>query len=88
MTQADLGRPLELSRASVANIEAGRQHCSLQAAVILANHLDVALTDLLPQQDDDRRVPDLAPGLDRYRADIALVLSRSVNDNAQVKDAV
>lgn len=87
MTQAELGLPLDLTRASVANIEAGRQHCSLHAAVILARHLDVPLEDLLPGQDDSS-VPALTPGLDRYKADIALVLSRSASDTARAKDAV
>lgn len=76
MTQADLGRPLELSRASVANIEAGRQHCSLHAAVVLADTLEVPLTELLPPP-EDAQLLELQPGLDRFRADIALVLSRS-----------
>lgn len=88
LTQADLGRPLDLSRASIANIEAGRQHCSLHAAVILADTLAVPLHHLLPDGDDDPPVlPDLEPDLDRYRADIALVLSRSATDTAQAKDS-
>lgn len=88
LTQADLGRPLDLSRASIANIEAGRQHCSLHAAVILADTLDVPLNQLLPDGDDSPLVmPDLESDLDRYRADIALVLSRSATDTAQAKDS-
>lgn len=87
LTQTDLGRPLDLSRASVANIEAGRQHCSLHAAVLIADTLDVPLIRLLPDDGDSTLRPDLGPDLDRYRADIELVLSRSVADAAQAKHA-
>jgi DNA-binding XRE family transcriptional regulator len=88
LTQADLGRPLDLSRASIANIEAGRQHCSLHAAVVLADTLDVPLTDLLPDADDAPLVlAELEPDLDRYRDDIALVLSRVASDTATAKDS-
>jgi len=88
LTQADLGRPLDLSRASIANIEAGRQHCSLHAAVVLADTLAVPLTDLLADAGDAPLVmSDLQPDLDRYRADIALVLSRASTDTAQAADS-
>jgi transcriptional regulator with XRE-family HTH domain len=88
LTQADLGRPLDLSRASVANIEAGRQHCALHAAVVLADTLDVPLTTLLPDPGEAPLVmADLQPDTDRYRDDIALVLSRAASDTAQGKDS-
>jgi len=87
MTQTELGRPLDLSRASVANIEAGRQHCSLHAAVVLADSLEVPLDELLPPREQPD-IPALQPGLDRFRADIALVLRRSATDGARAEDAV
>ncbi len=88
LTQADLGRPLDLSRASIANIEAGRQHCSLHAAVILADTLEGTLNHLLPGGSGEPvLLTELESDIDRYRADIELVLSRSASDTAQAKDA-
>lgn len=82
MTQTDLGVPLDLTRASVANIEAGRQHCSLHAAVVLARTLRVPLTSLLPPDDTSPDVESdngqqrlLNSVSSRHRNDVALVLS-------------
>lgn len=49
MSQLDLAGQLGMSRASVVNIEKGRQHPSLHLLWQLAIALDVALPDLLPK---------------------------------------
>ena len=82
LTQTDIGGPLDLTRASVANIEAGRQHCSLHAAVVLARTLGVPLLSLLPpdahgtefeSNNSQQRLLDSVSS--RHRNDVALVLS-------------
>ena len=49
MTQAQLGRRIGLSRASVTNIEQGRHHVSLDQFLRIAVALDVAPEALLPR---------------------------------------
>jgi len=49
LSQAELAERLGLTRASIANLEAGRQRPSALHAAILADVLDVPLQDLLPQ---------------------------------------
>jgi DNA-binding XRE family transcriptional regulator len=79
LTQTDVGDALSLTRASVANIEAGRQQCSLHTAAVLAQVVRVPLHDLLPDDHDDvtpendRILGSVPP---RVRADVALVLNR------------
>ncbi|WP_390550922.1 helix-turn-helix transcriptional regulator [Qipengyuania sp. MTN3-11] len=49
LTQSKLGERAGLSRASIANIEAGRQRIVLHQAIILAEALNLhSVTDLLP----------------------------------------
>jgi transcriptional regulator with XRE-family HTH domain len=47
-TQTELGRLVGLSRASIANIETGRQHIPLHMLEVFARELAVAPCDLLP----------------------------------------
>jgi UDP-N-acetylglucosamine 1-carboxyvinyltransferase len=80
LTQTDVGEELGLTRASVANIEAGRQQCSLHTAAVLARVVQVPLHDLVPNEgpglgpDDDRILGSVPP---RLRSDVALVLNSS-----------
>lgn len=48
MSQADLAAQLGLSRASIANLEAGRQRPAAHQAVMIAEVLQIPIQDLLP----------------------------------------
>ena len=48
MSQAKLAEKLTLSRASIVNIEAGRQHPPLHLLWQIAEELDTQVTDLFP----------------------------------------
>ena len=54
LTQDAVARQIELSRTSIANIEAGRQAVLLHQVIDLARVLDVSVDALMP--DDDHRV--------------------------------
>jgi DNA-binding XRE family transcriptional regulator len=88
LTQSDVGEVLHLTRASVANIEAGRQQCTLQTAVTIAEMLGVPLGQLLPVPDDtatpDNRLLESVPP--RLRKDVMLVLNRSRDVAAPLDD--
>jgi transcriptional regulator with XRE-family HTH domain len=53
MTQADVARATGVSRTSITNIEAGRQHLPLHQFVLIADTLDVSAGELLPRSKDD-----------------------------------
>ena len=64
MTQAELGRRIGLSRASVTNIEQGRHHVSLAQFMRIATVLEVSPEALLPPLNRDAgqsRMADLLP---------------------------
>ncbi len=52
LSQAALAERLGVSRASVVNIEAGRQHAPLSLLWKIAEQLDVELTALIPTRDE------------------------------------
>ena len=52
LSQAALAKKLEISRASIVNIEAGRQHAPLHLLWRIARHLDVELLSLIPSTAD------------------------------------
>ena len=56
-SQAKLAKTLGVSRASIVNIEAGRQHAPLDLLWRIANTLDVELVQLIP-----RRAELIPPG--------------------------
>lgn len=52
LSQAALAERLGVSRASVVNIEAGRQHAPLHLLWKVAQHLHVELSSLIPSRDE------------------------------------
>jgi transcriptional regulator with XRE-family HTH domain len=68
MTQKDLADAVDLSRASIANMEAGRQPFPAHMLFTLARALDVPVKDLLPDTsvlDDPEALPEaVTDGLD------------------------
>jgi len=48
VTQAELGDAVGLTRSSIANIEAGRQHAATHVMLLIAHSLRVPVTELLP----------------------------------------
>ena len=52
MTQTHLAKRLGMSRVSVVNIEAGRQHAPLFLLWRIAEHLGTELASLIPKQDE------------------------------------
>jgi transcriptional regulator with XRE-family HTH domain len=60
MTQKDLASRIQMSRASVANIEAGNQPIQIQMIFELAEHLHVAPLDLIPDISESGARRDLS----------------------------
>lgn len=60
LSQAALAKNLEISRASIVNIEAGRQHAPLYLLWRIAQHLDVELLSLIPSTADLAAAPSAA----------------------------
>ena len=60
LPQADLARRLGVSRATLANIETGRQRILVHQLYSLAKALDMKLADLLPQSETSTQAGDLA----------------------------
>lgn len=60
LSQATLAKQLEISRASIVNIEAGRQHAPLYLLWKIARHLDVELLSLIPSKADLAVTPSTA----------------------------
>jgi transcriptional regulator with XRE-family HTH domain len=78
LKQSELAGRVGLSRASIANIECGRQNVQLHHAYDIAAALGVQVADLLP--------PDVKPSLE----DQSLVLSDAVSPKAkaQISDLI
>lgn len=60
LSQATLAMQLEISRASIVNIEAGRQHAPLYLLWKIARHLDIELLSLIPSTADLAVTPSTA----------------------------
>jgi transcriptional regulator with XRE-family HTH domain len=60
LTQKDLAGLIQMSRASVANIEAGNQPIQIQMIFELAGHLHVQPADLIPAVSETGKPRDLS----------------------------
>jgi len=82
--QALLGQRVGLSRGSISNIEAGRQHVPLHVLPRLASALGVSPIDLIPQPDltHDVDVTGLAPDERHF---VANVIARAKGGNVDVE---
>jgi transcriptional regulator with XRE-family HTH domain len=64
-SQADLGRVVDLTRSSIANLEAGRQRPPVHIILLIAQTLGVSVDTLLPCGDElDKLVKVPSPQLD------------------------
>ncbi len=73
MSQAALAVRLEISRASIVNIEAGRQHAPLSLLWHIAKQLDTELTTLIPNTQDLAPPPADSQLSDDFLAQIRLI---------------
>jgi transcriptional regulator with XRE-family HTH domain len=60
LTQKDLAERIEMSRASIANIEAGKQPIQIQMVFELADRLEVTPFDLIPAISESGKPRDLS----------------------------
>ncbi|MEV5850708.1 helix-turn-helix transcriptional regulator [Streptomyces sp. NPDC051985] len=60
LTQAELAASLGLARSSIANIEGGRQRLPLHMFVLIAETLNVNVSELLPDPAENQSAPELS----------------------------
>jgi transcriptional regulator with XRE-family HTH domain len=84
LSQAALAEKLEVSRASIVNIEAGRQHAPLFLLWRIAEHLDVELLSLIPSTADLAPAPRVAILDDEMREE----LKKYANGDAATESAL
>ena len=84
LSQAALAKKLEVSRASIVNIEAGRQHAPLYLLWRIAQHLDVELLSLIPSAAELAAVPSAAVLDDEMREE----LKKYANGDAATENAL
>lgn len=82
MTQEQLARHLDLTRTSVANLEAGRQRISAYSLAVAARSLGVAVADLCPSL-ETQPVPELS-GADPEH--VALLRQLLATTNTEERD--
>jgi transcriptional regulator with XRE-family HTH domain len=96
LSQADLGRAVGLSRASVANIEAGRQHVALDQLFDFAQALNYEPIELLPSFTSGQvnsRIPGLDKEVERHGLDprmtavLAEIMSRALEESIGPKSS-
>jgi transcriptional regulator with XRE-family HTH domain len=75
MTQAVFAKSLNLSRASIANIERGKQPVQLHLVFQIAAILGVEVQELIPSL--DRRIPNIQVSEWLKRIDAEVIVSRS-----------
>lgn len=69
ITQDALARKLEIERTSITNIESGGQRATLHLIYRIAQELNIALTDLLPEVSDEKIQGSDASPLEPLRLD-------------------
>lgn len=84
LSQAALAEKLDISRASIVNIEAGRQHAPLHLLWKIARQLDVELLTLIPSTADLAVVPSPAILDDEMREE----LRKYTNGDAATESAL
>lgn len=84
LSQAALAKNLEISRASIVNIEAGRQHAPLYLLWKIAKQLDVELLSLIPSTTDLAILPSTAILDDEMREE----LKKYTNGDAATESAL
>lgn len=84
LSQAALAKSLEISRASIVNIEAGRQHAPLYLLWKIAQQLDVELLSLIPSTADLAVLPSTAILDDEMREE----LRKYTNGDAATENAL
>jgi transcriptional regulator with XRE-family HTH domain len=87
MTQDRLSKLVGLSRASVANVELGRQKILIHQIYLLAEHLEIAVVDLLPtavsdHDTDQSQAFPLPTGLNRTQQEQLLRLLTGATSDA------
>jgi len=81
MTQAELAAHVGLTRSSVANLEAGRQHSPVHLVQAVAAATGIALIEILPKVTTGAVTPlddDVLEALDHYDADTRREVHRLV----------
>ena len=84
LTQATLGKNVNLSRASIVNIEKGRQHPPVHVLWDIAEELDIEVSNLLPKKAEilnEVSVPELSP-------DVMKIIKKAVGDNPEALRAL
>jgi transcriptional regulator with XRE-family HTH domain len=74
VTQEELGSRLEtkMTRASIANIESGKQRVYAHTLIEIARALDTSLHELLPEQSGEtKRRAQRAPATERFASELA-----------------
>ena len=69
ITQVELANKLDIERTSITNIETGSQRATLHLLYRIAQELNVALTDLLPDVNDEKIQEGDATPLETLRLD-------------------
>jgi DNA-binding XRE family transcriptional regulator len=77
LSQDNLAKRLGISRASIVNIEAGRQHAPLDLLWNIAQILELELTMLIPQRAELLAIDDVVELNDRMRKQIEVEASGS-----------
>ncbi len=84
-TQNELAQMVGLSRASIANIETGRQKVFLHQLFIFAGHLNLDVTDLLPKHGSvDDSLPKNLSDEQKYWAESVLTTALSNEKNSSL----
>jgi transcriptional regulator with XRE-family HTH domain len=88
MSQAALAKKLGKSRASVVNIEAGRQHAPLSLLWNIASQLEVELTALMPSAAELQPVPQTVEIPLEFREQLQTIFAGDANTEKTVSAVI